>query len=237
MIKALKEETEKMLGLRITKAAASVPRFPAIYDEDLYDAFEYAGIDYLQIKWGENGPAWGFLTYDTLAALAGHNLSLCADYTNGNSCHDKDMTEDMDVYLLVTYTQADLKVSNVVVHGHDLYHTHDETSLYLGLGNSSSGEQSTDGAYFEEVMDKLVVPLTQRYSPTKIIYVGDCAHDEVFRSFADWRFRSYFEQRNEKMPEIIDSDAIYTQAKGVAELARRRLYLPLPIKPYSLKPR
>jgi hypothetical protein len=44
VIKALKEETEETLGYSITGAAASV------HDKDLYDAFEYAGLDYLQTK-------------------------------------------------------------------------------------------------------------------------------------------------------------------------------------------
>lgn len=46
VIKALKEKTEEVIGNPITKAAASVPIFSAIYDEDLYDAFEYAGMTY-----------------------------------------------------------------------------------------------------------------------------------------------------------------------------------------------
>ncbi|ORY14386.1 hypothetical protein BCR34DRAFT_599165 [Clohesyomyces aquaticus] len=44
LIKALKKEAEKVLGFEIKSAIASVPRFPPIYEEDLYDAFEYAGI-------------------------------------------------------------------------------------------------------------------------------------------------------------------------------------------------
>jgi Ethanolamine utilization protein EutJ (predicted chaperonin) len=47
VIKELKEKTEKALGHTICEAAAAVPHFPAIYDEDLYDAFEYAGLNYL----------------------------------------------------------------------------------------------------------------------------------------------------------------------------------------------
>jgi hypothetical protein len=101
------------------------------------------------------------------------------------------MMEDTDRYLLVTYTQSDLMVSNTVAHGHDLYHTYDTVGVHLRLGNSSSGSQGVDGAYFAKLMDMLVDLLGQGHLPTKIIYVGDSAHREVFRCFVDWRFRSY----------------------------------------------
>jgi hypothetical protein len=96
-----------------------VPRFPAIYDEDLYDAFEYTGLQYLQIKFNQ-GPWRRLLTYDTFTVMAGHNLSLCADPVEANACHDHGSMEDIDIYYLVTLTKADLLVSSKVAHGYDL---------------------------------------------------------------------------------------------------------------------
>jgi len=235
MIKSLKQKTEEALGPHYTvhEAAASVPRLPAIYDEDLYDAFEYAGMDYLQIKWHQGGPARNYLTYDAQVALAGHNYSLCWDYSREGACSGDDVPGDLDVYLVVTYTKSDLIATNIAAHGHDLYHTRDTTKIRLGLGSNSPRRTNDEVAYWSEVGIAVLEPLENPPEdgyPSKIIFVGDGVEDEFVR-FVESQAHKYLKSRDVDLPETITTDPVFVQAKGAAELARRRSYLPTPIRP------
>jgi len=235
-MKALKEKTEEVLGgqHKICEAAASIPRFPALYDEDLYDAFEYIGMDYLQINWDENGSARTYLTYDTQVALAGHNISLCWDYSSANACHADDLPENLDAYLLVTYTSSDLMVSNIAAHTHNLYRTFDKTALRLGLGKDSSLRTSNEEEYWNRVRDAVLEPMKiqpeHMYAPTKLIFVG-ASVEEDFIAFVESQVQEYLKERNEPRPQTIAQDPMFVQAKGLAELARRRPSLPQPVRP------
>lgn len=85
LVKSLKEATEAVVGFELKAASASVPRFPAIYDEDLYDSFDYAGLEYISIL-NETDYYSSCLLYDSMSAIAGHNLSLCADVEHPWNC-------------------------------------------------------------------------------------------------------------------------------------------------------
>ena len=237
IIKALKTKTEETLGHEVHEAAASVPYLPAIYDEDLYEAFEYVGMDYLQIKWRPGGPGYKFLTYDTPAALAGHNFSLCWDYSREHACYDDDLPENTDVYLLVTYSQSDLMVTMGTAQGRDLYDTHDTTALRLDLGSGSSLRTSNEKEYWNQVRDAVVNSIDDKYRhhhwyvPARLIFVGESISDEQFVGFVEAKVHDYLRERNEKLPKTIKNDPMFVQAKGVAELARRRPHLPTPERP------
>lgn len=186
-IKALKEKTEDILGREIKCSAASVPRFSAIYDEDLYDAFEYAGVEYTQINWRTNPRT--YLTYETQVALAGHNYLLCWDYSSEYACHGEDLLQNLNPYLLVTYTVSDLIVSRIAAHAHGLYYRDEWAAIDLGMGQESP-LRKTDGAlYWNKVHDILLQPLQQEtshwYTPSKIIFVGESASEPQFVAFME----------------------------------------------------
>jgi hypothetical protein len=229
VIKELKKKTEESLGHSICAAAAAVPDFPAIYDEDLYDAFEYAGLNYLQIGWHAHYRT--FLTYDSQAALARHNLSMCWDLSSPYACERDDLTETLDSYLLVTYTKSDFMISGLGAHAHDLYYLDRQTTLGLELGSGSSLRQTDAPVYWDKVGDMVMQTAKRTYTANKIIYVGDDAVDNEFYEFVNDRVKEDLQKKNVTTFMAITGDPVYVQAKGAAVLAQRRPFLPTPENP------
>lgn len=75
MAAALKSKTEHFLGHPISKVAGSFPKFVALYDEEVLDAFEWVGPEYQQV----------YLTSTCLirpiaSVYAAAGFGLCSDY-------------------------------------------------------------------------------------------------------------------------------------------------------------
>ena len=98
------------------------------------------------------------------------------------------------------------------------------------LGREARDRNPDNRYYWEEVRKLLLRPLIRvsyKY-PTKILLVGDAVNDEEFRTTLQQVLVAFF---NDTVPPIMDADPEYVQARGVADLVRRRRYLPEPRKP------
>lgn len=215
-----------MLGFKINSAAASLPRIPAIYDEDLYDAFEYIGLEYLQIVSSTYHRT--MLTYESMAALAGHGLSVCPNVTNPSECPIDDL---QDVYYIVDYTTDSLFAYYTIARS--AYYVIETAYFDLDLGSNARRKNADERYYWDAVRRILLQPLLDHTStpPTKIILVGEEASltNARFLKTLEAALKDYF--KDGKLPELVSTDPEWVQAKGVAEFARRRPYLPKPVKP------
>src|SRR5262249_38233579 len=83
LILDLRSSVETHLGGRkIAGAAVTIPPFCALYEEDLMDAFEYAGLIYIP-HW----PYWlGGIYPEKYAVYAGNGFGLCSNYTDPIAC-------------------------------------------------------------------------------------------------------------------------------------------------------
>jgi hypothetical protein len=225
LISALKEESDKVLGFDIVSASASVPRIPALYDEDLYDSFEYAGLEYLQIV--SSTYHHTLLTYEASAALAGHGLSVCANVTDPSTCPIDDLS---GTYYVVDYTKSSLFAYHT--QAASAYYIIDTVAFNFDLGSDALHDNPGESWYWDMVRKVLLQPLLEHLStlPTKVILVGEKKSLDTpgFREMLNEVLTSVFKTY---IPDILDSDPEWVQAKGVAELVRRRPYRPIPVKP------
>lgn len=205
-------------------AAAAVPHFPALYDRHLYDAFKHAGLQYLEIMQRGNYDDGTFLTFETSAALAGHGLSLCTNTTDREACPrpppDEHHNQD-DIYYVIDYTDSSILAYHTIAISNDAYHITDYPAFNLNL--------SSDGRSREmELRHILLGPLQRMHYrvPTKAILVGNSIHDAWFRAALNETMESFFNSTKKTVPEVVESDAQFVQAKGVAEFARRRRLSP-----------
>lgn len=83
LILALRSSLETHLGgHKISGAAVTIPLLAALYQEDLEDAFEYAGLLYIP-----HYPYWyGSLFHETSAVYVGNGFGLCSNYTDPIGC-------------------------------------------------------------------------------------------------------------------------------------------------------
>lgn len=173
------------------------------------------------------------LTISSSAALAGHGLSLCPNYTHPSECHIDDL---QDVYYIVEYEKASLFAYHTLARG--AYYVIDRVQFDLNLGYASRHNNSNERYYWASVRQLLLRPLleTMYEIPSKIVLVGDkeSVDDPVFRRVLGEVLAEFFK---ENIPEVIDGDPEYVQAKGVADFVRRRPYLPKPVKPEILNPK
>ncbi|KAF2730594.1 hypothetical protein EJ04DRAFT_515173 [Polyplosphaeria fusca] len=221
LITELCRATERELGgdFNMTQAAAAVPRLPALYDEDLYDAFEYSGVEYLQIM--NETQHKTYLTYESSAALVELDLAVQRSPFEEVGCDEEISVENIgeDVYYLVDFTRDSLAA--YYTRARSAYVVMESANISFELGLSKSAE--TDSAfYWESVRAAMLDPLVYHISskPGTIILTGDCATDAEFRKVLDSVVAQWW--REEVQPEIIDEDAMFVQAKGVAEFVRRQ---------------
>jgi hypothetical protein len=227
MIKDLQEKAQDVLGFEVKSAGASVPQYPAVYDEDIADAFDYIRLDYLQIVW--TNWQYTYLTYDNMAALAGHNFGLCPDIKNASTCWNGTL---QDTYYIVHYTKTEVRASYVDISSMGAYTLSDSTIISHTLGSDARYETPNEDDYWMELRIILLEPLWWwRRRPSKIILAGESVKEPGFKHHLVMIMMEFF---GIEVPPIFDEDPEYVDAKGVAEFLRRRKYLPEPRRPSSV---
>jgi hypothetical protein len=113
-MKTLGERTEEFLGHSISTATAAVAHMVAIYEENIPDAFEYVGLEFVAID--VIGGCCAML-YETPAAYAGYNSGLCTHYTDPPSYREEAKTFPDETIFNALFTEAALTVPIPVVVG------------------------------------------------------------------------------------------------------------------------
>ena len=224
MLIGLAAEAERRLGRSIDSAAVSTLNLPALYKEDLQDAFEYVGLRYLDI------PVHYNVLHETNAAYAGYGYGLCSNFTNRVACKQEQEEMPSDVVMAVLYTRTALTVSLSIMRSAyylfepDYRHLADfELGYDVRLAGGSSGM-----TYWEKLGSKLGQILTENpyyERPSKVLLLGDCVQDRTFVLVLEKVLRDQCEH----MPEFLDEDSEWAAARGAAEFARR-----IPYNPYVI---
>ncbi len=219
IIADLRAEAEKHLGFRITSAVAAVVNLEAVYGEDIYDAFEYAGLQHIQIR------NFNYPTYETMAAYAGHGLGLCKHYTNKDACQAELQKFNRTNVLAVLYTRTALTValSGAAV-AESLYEYYPSKLEDFTMGYDALHDNPREEYYWEALRDAIRTPIVRNSiyrpvkHPSKVLLFGECAGNPRFRSLLEEEIMSLFG----RVPEILDDEPVFVCARGAAEFAKRK---------------
>ncbi|KAI1843311.1 hypothetical protein JX266_010485 [Neoarthrinium moseri] len=220
-IQTLRAAAETTLGNSpVSGAVVTVAHIPALYAEDLEDAFEYAGLIYLA-----HYPYWyGGVSHETSAAYAGNGFGLCSNYTDMEACDDEPGSQHENV--LSAALTAGLLTSTWSNMG--IYFAYPSTEHYpsvadpdLGLDHRHDGREDE---YWALVRDALLKPLVQanqhiRVNTQKILLHGDGATDDRFREVVGEALHELAPYLNAS--DIFAEDVVYAVARGAAEMAKR----------------
>ncbi|EON63516.1 hypothetical protein W97_02744 [Coniosporium apollinis CBS 100218] len=220
MITDLRTEAEKFLGYRISSVVAAVVNLAAIYGEDIYDAFGYAGLEDIQIR------PFNYPTYETMAAVAGHGLGLCEHYMDKEACEAEIRPiSNMTNVLSVLYTRTALTVSlsrtsvAAWLYEHAPYKLEDFT-----LGYDARHDNPREEYCWEALRDAIRAPIlrgsvhSRVRQPSKVLLFGECSGNPRFRRLLEEEIMSLFG----RLPEILDDEPVFVWARGAAEFAKRK---------------
>jgi hypothetical protein len=85
LIQALRQKAESQLNIHISSAIIAVSHLAALYQDDVKEAFEYVGIEYVEPKAYFNPVFW-----ENAAANAGYGLGMCEHYTDPEACAEEE---------------------------------------------------------------------------------------------------------------------------------------------------
>ena len=220
MVSSLRDQVEEQTGRDIKAASVAIPHLPALYHEDLLDAFEYAGLEYLKI------PVRYDMLYETNAAYAGYGFGLCSDYHAIKACDEVQADMPQDTVMAILYTRTALTVSLSVLKS--AYYLYEPPNRYVSdfdLGFDVRSSDKSNEEYWNRVASKLeqIMVKSPYYAlPSKVLLMGDCVNNEVFQDV----LTRVLEKRFSEMPEVLGEDPVGSAAKGAAELAKRIAYDP-----------
>lgn len=201
----------------------TIPLLAALYQEDLEDAFEYAGLIYIP-----HYPYWyGGLFYETGAVYVGNGFGLCSNYTDPVGCdHERKnppyqpMNENV---LSVSYTRG-LFTSTWASEGMWFSYPAPEGPVVadLNLGWDKRDENPNQEYYWAAVRDAIITPVLEankyiRRETSKVLLHGEYALNERFQNV----LREAVEGVLPNKPEIFAVDPVYSSARGAAEMAKR----------------
>ena len=220
LLLALRAAVEEQVG-PITSAGVTTMNLVALYDEDLHDAFEYVGLEYITFPVGYVGHN---ILYETSAAYAGYGYGLCTDYkTDPEACTQEQYNMTDEFVMAVLYTDTVLSVSLSVIRS--AYALWEPSYRYLAdfdLGHNGNAEMNSE-EYWSAVELKLqqIMIDNPRYPrPSKVLLMGNHTND---REFKDTLVKALGAQM-EELPEILSEGAVGVAARGVAEMAKRAGY-------------
>ncbi len=200
MLSDLRAAIEEQVG-PITAAGVTTVNLVALYDEDLHDAFEYVGLEYITFPMGYVGHN---ILYETSAAYAGYGYGLCTDYdTDLEACRNEQYNMTDEVVMAVLYTDTVLSVSLSVIRS--AYALWEPPYRYLAnfdLGYNANVEMNPE-EYWSAVELKLQQTMIDNPGyerPSKVLLMGDRTND---REFKETLIEALGEQMKE-LPEIFE---------------------------------
>jgi hypothetical protein len=219
VVQDLREKTEEFLGHSISAVSAAVPHMVAIYEEDIVDAFEYVGLEFIDVY------GWGCsMLYETTAVYAGYNFGLCSDYTDPVRCREEWKEYPGETVLNILYTKDALTVAMPVMTGIILFEPRYRYLCDFALGNDArSSYPGGEDIYWQKVRNAIQYHMVQNPyypKPSKILLFGESIHDEKFNQVLEESLDELMDER----PKFYNDDSDFVVAKGAAELSKRQLW-------------
>jgi hypothetical protein len=219
MVKELRQRTEQILGHPIKAAVASFPKLIALYEEEVWDSFEWAGLEHMQIR-----PSGG-MTYQFTANCAANGLGLCSNYTDVDGCMRelRNIRQGQSEFN-VRYTNDAFVVEwPILQSAYYWYIVPTRIVQDNELGSRTANRTDDYWQHMRERISQLILLRegSWKYQPPAHVFVtGEGAGDETFRQLL--RDACTFRGND---PTFHDSDTLFMGAKGSAELAKRAVYL------------
>ena len=221
LLLTLRAAVEEQLG-PITSAGVTTMNLVALYDEDLHDAFEYVGLEYITFPVGYVGHN---ILYETSAAYAGYGYGLCTDYkTNPEACIQEQYNMTEEVVMAVLYTDTVLSVSLSVIRS--AYALWEPSYRYLAdfdLGYNAHVAMENPEEYWNAVelrLQQIMIEHPGYPRPSKVLLMGDRINDREFRETLVQALGAQMEE----LPEILSEGAVGVATRGVAEMTKRQGY-------------
>ena len=237
LILSLKSATSTKLSQPLTQhhIAVTTPSFPALTQEDINDALEFAGLQ----TWLPHDFAYPNRISEANAAFAANGNGLCTNYRDFYTCEDEGEEMPQHQVLSITFTTKVLYVT--LENMFKVFKENPAQNLVdfdAGLG-AREGYESSE-AFWKHVYTQIValpnLAMSQkRGSVTKVILLGDCVGDPEFKEMlkdALGEIRKVGIEANATGgagPSVeveTMADPLYAAAQGVATYARRRQEVP-----------
>lgn len=225
MIRPLKDIIESRLNRTITHAQASFPSLIALYDEDVWDAFDYVGLIFQEfILWEKTMP-------DLSANYASQGLYLCKHYKDPDICRveqrelDKAETGSFSTFNFHLSEEA-LYLSIPVIrspYSFNLFGDCHFEGSHLGLRAKWGSDQDAYWDKVEGVLETVVQnckSVWQYEALHKVFITGSGAQEATFVDIV----KKISSKRGTDVEYIMDEPCTLT-ATGTAELAKRDRYM------------
>jgi hypothetical protein len=217
LIQDLRLKAEPDLGIHITSAVMAVSHLVALYQDDVEEAFEYVGIEYVEPNRYYRPVFW-----ETAAAYAGYGFGLCEHYADPEVCADEEQRMETESILAVHYSKTALMTSLAVMKTAASVWEPDYRRMEdFTLGHDTIGDGEGEEEYWDAVrvsLQALMVRHKYYDRPSKIILTGDMVLDETFTHV----LKEAMVNVMGKVPPIFSRDPELVAAKGAAEFRRRK---------------
>jgi hypothetical protein len=208
MMAKLQAKAEEHLGHKIFEAASIVEDESGFTDDEICHAMQHAGLDCLSIDMSEFH-----------AAYAGNKLGLCNHYAHHEACLEEERNMQLQNVFSVTFTNYSLSGTLGLL-----------TSSNKGrVGNSFHCDTCgldtlrlfNNSEEYWEVVRNLLLDLPLAQSPLReidvVILNGESASDEMFVNVLS----DVIQDIQRSKPRLFADHALYTVARGAAEMAKR----------------
>ena len=210
-------------GDKISGAVATIPHLAALYQEDLEDAFECAGLIYVP-----HYPYWyGGIFPESGAVYTGNRFGLCSNYTDQALCEEENRSPPHQALhenvLSVSYTSGILTSTWSIESMGFAYPGSDRFKFVdLNLGWNKRDENPNGDYYWEAVRDAIIKPALEasnhyHQNISKILLHGDRSTNARFQEV----LREVVDRALENTPEIFEQEPVFAAARGAAEMAKR----------------
>lgn len=227
-----------------TRAVITTPDLLALYDEDIYDVAEYAGLNASSAH-----PFRTLYFSDALlstmryerqpkyidSAYMGYGFGLCSPYQSVNTCKTNDTgmlySDVLTVY--ISRRAMDVECGSWKSYAYtDMLDYQQHASFFddtLGLDDRKSGNEDggeDEVAYWQRLRALLLScmhPMTYQNNVSHVFLVGEKAEEERIER----EVRKAILQRPQVyVPRVYKENAVFAPSRGAAEMAARILWLP-----------
>lgn len=215
LIRHLRTRTEASLGHSIDSVVVSFSRNIALYEEDINDALEYAGLKPLI------GSSFDRQPHELAVALAGSGLGLCENYSNAEKCKEEEDRFPRQQVLAISYTKDAFEAAlSTIDNAYQPYEPKNSHFIDWNLGEGSLADYSRVDAYWAVVRRKMLELSYRDYVKkpiTQVVLLGESARGESFQRV----LLAALHEFQDELPTIHRADPLYLAAKGAAEFAKR----------------
>lgn len=215
LIHHLRTQTEASLGQSIDFVVVSFSRNIALYEEDINDAIEYAGLKPL------TGSSFDQQPHELAVAFAGSGLGFCEHYNDVEKCKEEENRLPREQVLAISYTKDAFEVSlSTIDNAYQPYEPKNSHFIDWNLGEGSLADYSRVDAYWAVVRRKMLELSYRDYVKkpiTQVVLLGESALGETFQRV----LLAALHEFQDELPTIHRADPLYLAAKGAAEFAKR----------------